>query len=178
MASELRVDRIVPVDGVPNNGGGGVVQVVQASTNTQLIVNTTTWTDTTLSATITPKFSTSKILMITNHSVFGVSTGTNDNLFWGIRYLRDATVIFDPQANTTGPYEFGTNLNTLTGARYWYDRCIPPELLDSPNTTSAVTYKTQCRSYDPVNAAGDIRFQYNGGSIDGLSYITLMEISA
>ena len=177
MASELRVDRIVPVDGVPNNGGGGVVQVVQASSNTQLVVNTNTWTDTTLSATITPKFSTSKILMITNHSVFGVASG-GDNFFWGIRYLRDATVIFDPQASSLGPYEFGTNLNTLTGARYWYDRCVPPEVLDSPNTTSAVTYKTQCRLYDAVNNPGDVRFQYGGGATDGSSYITLMEISA
>lgn len=177
MASELRVDRIVPVDGVPNNGGGGVVQVVQASTNTQLIANTDTWTDTTLSATITPKFSTSKILMITNHSVFGIST-SDDNIFWGIRYLRDATVIFDPQASTIGPYEFGTHLNTLTGTRLWYDRCIPPEVLDSPNTTSAVTYKTQCRLYDAVNNACDVRFQYGGSATAGSSYITLMEISA
>ena len=29
MASELRVDKIVPVDGVPTGGGGGIVQVKQ-----------------------------------------------------------------------------------------------------------------------------------------------------
>ena len=29
MASELRVDRIVPVDGVPSGGGGGIIQVKQ-----------------------------------------------------------------------------------------------------------------------------------------------------
>ena len=35
MASELRVDKIVPVDGVPSGGGGGVIQVVFGSTTTQ-----------------------------------------------------------------------------------------------------------------------------------------------
>ena len=27
MASELRVDKIVPVDGVPSGGGGGIIPV-------------------------------------------------------------------------------------------------------------------------------------------------------
>ena len=35
MASELRVDKIVPVDGVPTGGGGGVIQVVFGSTTSQ-----------------------------------------------------------------------------------------------------------------------------------------------
>ena len=30
MSSELRVDKIVPVDGVPTGGGGGIIQVVNA----------------------------------------------------------------------------------------------------------------------------------------------------
>ena len=35
MSSELRVDKIVPVDGVPTGGGGGIVQVKQFTlTNT------------------------------------------------------------------------------------------------------------------------------------------------
>ena len=29
MASELRVDKIVPTSGVPTGGGGGIVQVLQ-----------------------------------------------------------------------------------------------------------------------------------------------------
>ena len=31
MASELRVDKIVPTDGVPTGGGGGIIQVVHSS---------------------------------------------------------------------------------------------------------------------------------------------------
>ena len=28
MASKLRVDSILPVDGAPTNGGGGIIQIV------------------------------------------------------------------------------------------------------------------------------------------------------
>ena len=177
MASELRVDRIVPVDGVPTNGGGGIVQVVQASTNTQVTINDyTTYADTGLSATITPKFTTSKILVKTNHSVYATAP---NNVFWGIRCLRDSTVIYDPITNITGPYDFGTaETGTSVTTRYWYDRCVPPDVLDSPNTTSAITYKTQAKTHSS-SANGTVSFQYDDGNMvtRGRSYITLIEVS-
>ena len=170
MASELRVDRIVPVDGVPTGGGGGVVQVVQASTDTQVSLTATTYTDLGLSATITPRFSTSKILMMVSLQAFGSHTA---DFYVGIRYVRDSTTIFTPVANSTGSYEFGTN--TDSGTRSWYSRINPPQILDSPNTTSAVTYKPQARMY----SGGTMNFHYNTSTVDkGSSYITLMEISA
>ena len=178
MTSELRVDRIVPVDGVPTNGGGGIVQIVQASTNTQVTINDyTTYSDTGLSATITPKFATSKILVRTNHQVY--ATGSN-NFFWGIRCLRDSTVIFNPVTNQTGPFDFGVaETGTSVTTRYWYDRCLPPDVLDSPNTTSAVTYKTQAMTHSS-GSNGTVRFQYDDGNMatSGRSYITLIEVSA
>ena len=177
MASELRVDRIVPVDGVPTNGGGGIVQVVQASTNTQVTINDyTTYNDTGLSATITPRFSTSKILVRTNHQIYGTAP---NNFFWGIRYLRNSTVIYDPVTNATGPFDFGTAETGSATTWYWYDRCLPPDVLDSPNTTSAVTYKTQARTHS-AGSNGTVRFQYDDGNMvtPGSSYITLIEVSA
>ncbi len=47
MASELRVDRIVPTTGVPTGGGGGVIQMVSATNNTtnQTPSANQTWTD-------------------------------------------------------------------------------------------------------------------------------------
>ena len=67
MASQLRVDKIVPVDGVPTDGGGGIVQVVYAEDNNadSLGAFSNNGADspvTVMSASITPKFSTSKIL--------------------------------------------------------------------------------------------------------------------
>ena len=35
MASQLRVDKIVPVDGAPTGGGGGIIQIVQATLDTK-----------------------------------------------------------------------------------------------------------------------------------------------
>ena len=36
MTSQLRVDKIVPVDGVPSGGGGGIIQILQGSTNNRV----------------------------------------------------------------------------------------------------------------------------------------------
>ena len=67
MASQLRVDKIVPVDGVPTGGGGGIIQVVSAintSATVSITVNGETYHNyDDLKVTITPKFSTSKILI-------------------------------------------------------------------------------------------------------------------
>ena len=71
MTSQLRVDKILPVDGAPTNGGGGIIQV-QSTTKTDTSSFASDTTDTFvdlsgLSVSITPKFSTSKILiMFTN----------------------------------------------------------------------------------------------------------------
>ena len=66
MSSELRVDKIIPTSGVPTGGGGGVIQMVFGSTTTQVSVTSGSNTDTGITATITPKFSTSKIMVITS----------------------------------------------------------------------------------------------------------------
>ena len=65
MASQLRVDKIVPVDGAPSGGGGGIVQCVSTTKTDTFTTASTSFTDVTgLSATITPKFSTSKIFVM------------------------------------------------------------------------------------------------------------------
>ena len=64
MSSELRVDKIVPTDGVPTGGGGGIIQIKQTSFNAHPSLSNTTmaavsgWSP----VVITPKFNTSKIL--------------------------------------------------------------------------------------------------------------------
>ena len=67
MSSELRVDKIVPTDGVPTGGGGGIVQVKQTVLDTVFSSNNTNYVDVTgMSVSITPKFNTSKILVMVN----------------------------------------------------------------------------------------------------------------
>ena len=66
MSSELRVDKIVPVDGDTTGGGGGVIQDKTSTHYNGYIGNIGGMTQCVFAykfcATITPKFSTSKIL--------------------------------------------------------------------------------------------------------------------
>ena len=96
MTSELRVDRIVPYDGVPSGGGGGIIQVKNTIKTDSFTTTSTSSVDITgFSATITPKFSTSKILVcvdITNTSDYVEiwmyqDSGSNVNLHNAFGYL-------------------------------------------------------------------------------------------
>ena len=44
MASELRVDKIIPTTGVPTNGGGGIIQTVYSTSTDHKTTTSTTWT--------------------------------------------------------------------------------------------------------------------------------------
>ena len=70
MASQLRVDKILPVDGAPTCGGGGIIQI-QQTVKTDAFTTSTTGSvqDVTgANVSITPKFATSKIfVMISGH---------------------------------------------------------------------------------------------------------------
>ena len=55
MASELRVDKIVPTDGVPTGGGGGIVQVKSTTITNTFDNDQETFADVTgVTVTITP----------------------------------------------------------------------------------------------------------------------------
>ena len=170
MASELRVDRIIPVNGVPTGGGGGIIQVVSASTSTQVVNSTTSYVDTGLTATITPTSASSKVLVLITQQYY--YTRSSDIQGIGIRIYRDATLIYDPLANSTGPLDDFMSLGNVTTVAYYsiFNRSI----LDSPNTTSAVTYKTQGR---PYLITGSAAFQASN-VVNGTSIINLIEVAA
>ena len=67
MASKLRVNSILPVDGVPTGGGGGIVQVlstnVDSTSTTTLTTQDTFYEITALTTTITTVSANSKILV-------------------------------------------------------------------------------------------------------------------
>jgi hypothetical protein len=137
---------------------GSVLQVVQGLTTTPASSSTNTFVDSGLSASITPKFSTSKILvLICLQGVGKDTTSTTVNL----RLLNGASVI---STYTTGSiaYNATTASNYPGGNSYNY--------LDSPATTSSVTYKVQFCSGS--NSAGV--YLQNASSA---STMTLMEIA-
>ena len=140
---------------------GQVLQVVQTVYNTTTTISSTTPT-TVISATITPKFSTSKILVMFNGMV-GVAANNAGSLNAVIgQMLRGSTSIFYTDrfvaiyAGSTTPY-LGANASL--------------SYLDSPATTSATTYKVQYASN--LNSA-TVYVQVNNAT----STITLMEIAA
>jgi hypothetical protein len=152
---------------------GSVLQVVQGTTNTPTTVASTTYTDTTLTATITPLFSTSKILVLVSQS-YGMSRTVGTGMAAGIRIRRDSTTIFTPAEGSAGaaPNDFGQGDNIyISHGR----ACI--NYLDSPATTSATVYKTQGAA-TTTSSSGEAYFQMVDVATDSTSTIILMEIAA
>jgi len=151
---------------------GAILQVVQATTTTGVTVASTTWTDTTLTASITPTSSSNKVLIMIMQEF--VSTRSSSSVGIGIRLLRDTTTIWNPVASGTGPFMWytaggGDSTQELDGHAII-------NYLDSPSTTSSVTYKTQGRPHSSANSGRAI-FQYNS-TVNSTSTIILMEVVA
>ena len=140
-------------------GVGKVLQVINAESSTETSSSSTTYADSTLSAAITPSATTSKVLVIV--SQVGLLKNSSDN-GGKLRLLRGTTALkeFENDFGRDG----GTGLNIVGGTGI----C----LLDSPETTSATTYKTQVACSVSSNAS--VAVQHNSA----VSTITLMEIGA
>ena len=140
-------------------GGGKVLQVIYGSTVTQTANSTSTYADTTLSATITPTLATSKVLVLVSQN--GVSKDIG-NTGVQLKLVRGATTILTFA---------GTVCFTNTTTRN--DAAASCGYLDSPATTSATTYKTQFASRSNIAA---VQVQVAGG--DDTSTMILLEIGA
>jgi hypothetical protein len=141
---------------------GQVLQVVNVSHGTETTNATSTFADTGLTATITPKFSTSKILVLITQA--GCGKYTNDTSL-RLRLLRGASEIttIEDTAALTG-----------TGTANYIGACSS-NYLDSPATTSATTYKTQFASR--ANNSGVIVQAFGATSGYTRSTMTLLEIA-
>lgn len=147
-------------NGTTQASAGQVLQVVNATNNTQVASSSTTYSDTGLTATITPKFATSKILVLASQmGVAKDSTASANSV--NLRLVRNGSsiVVYSIQVGYTN----SSTWNIIGGQSYTY--------LDSPSTTLSLTYKVQMNS----NAGG--AFVYTNINND-VSSITLMEIAA
>ena len=151
----LTVSGGVPVWAAPA-GGGKVLQVVQSTYSTQVSSSGTGLTDTGLSVNITPSSTSSKVLILVSQNFYVAAPSVYINA--GISLLRSTTVIFD------GKYALA-NDNPRFGGFF------AANYLDSPATTSAVTYKTQQKTDSPD---ATIYTQYSSG----ISSIIALEIGA
>ena len=171
MSSQLRVDKILPVDGAPTNGGGGIIQVIQTIKKDQFETSTTVgsgYADITgLSATITPKFSTSKI-MVEAHIY-----NSNNNEVNFFRVLRGSTFIEQPSGTSSGGANYNAHGFSYFDHQY-QDTCVI-KILDSPATTSATTYKIQTACTSNVVTINQF---FNTSNYFGITTLQLYEVSA
>lgn len=135
---------------------GTVLQTTTGTTTTQKTHSGSTWVDTNLAASITPLSTSSKILVIANQA--GIWKQSSDTSCM-LRLMRDSTEI---SFFTTAGYTASSAYNVVGNAGVAY--------LDSPSTTSTVTYKTQMSAV----------FGFNGIGVQNsstMSTMVLMEIA-
>jgi hypothetical protein len=130
-ATSAIVSGYVPYANLP---AGSVLQVVYSSYATEGSITSQSYADTGLTATITPKYSTSKILVIAQIASVGKGAA-NGSVY--MRLLRGASVLLQLGAGWIA-YNSASTTSGNSG--------VPMEYLDSPATTSATTYKVQYAS--------------------------------
>jgi hypothetical protein len=131
---------------------GSILQVVMGTTTTATATTSVGGTDTALSVSITPKSASNKILVISDSAQMSHSNvlGASE-----LRLRRDSTDL-----NASAIIYFGSNASNLN---------IPMSLsiLDSPNTTSSVTYRTRISTGNASNAT----------TVSGRQNIIVMEVA-
>ena len=136
---------------------GKVLQVVTA-TSGQATTNSTSYSDTGLTASITPASSSNKVLV--NVNLPGQKYDTNNDLGINLKLLRGSTEL-----------DIITLYGGFTGSSVYAGFCYSMVHLDSPSSTSSTTYKVTMASTVSSNSV------YVGNNT-GACTISLMEISA
>ena len=136
--SELRTNKIYPRDGLPAGASGGIIQMKYDSSGTgtggssnATALTSTSFVDIGLEISITPTSSSNKI-----HVSFSVGANNNASSTTGdrlkLRILRGSTVIWSVDEALV---DYGSSNIHVQG--------VGGSILDSPATTSAITYKVQ-----------------------------------
>ena len=182
--SELRTNRIIPRDGIPSGSNGGIIQVVQVvKTDAEsLTSNNTEQLIPGMQATITPTRSDSKVLV---QVVLHASVGGSFAAHYAVLRRGSTNICIGDTGNVNqsratlslqSPNHYSDNHSGLYGPG---QSCI--NFLDSPATTSAVTYGL----YHADASSGATNALYINRSIGNdqsyynrvASTITLMEVS-
>jgi hypothetical protein len=131
---------------------GSILQVVMGTTTTSTTTTEVGGTNTALSVSITPKSASNKILVISDSAQMNHSNSLGGS---ELRLRRDSTDL-----NANAVIYFGTSGSNLN---------IPMSLsiLDSPNTTSSVTYRTRISTGNASNAT----------TVAGRQNIIVMEVA-
>jgi len=137
-------------------GGGKVLQVVQATYSTAISSSSSSFTDTGLTASITPTSATSKVLVFIGGKM-QKSSGNADNSI-ALRLVRGSTNLI-------------TNTALYTASTLTFQTSYSLVYQDNPATTASTTYKLQIAS---ENNTASVAFMFGSET----ATIVLMEIGA
>jgi len=155
---------------------GSILQVVQTvKTDTAAQANQDTMADIPgMSVAITPSATSSKVLVRIGLGVIGTTTGERGVTF---TLVRNSTAIGlgDDPGNSNERATFATQ----AGASSYMEGGVFYEFLDSPNTTSEVTYKLQWQTFSNVNIYLNRSYATSTAEWNksGSSTITAMEVA-
>lgn len=164
MTSIIKVDQIQLADGTAPTAAdlgfaaGSVLQVVNAVTTTLFNTTSTSYVDMNLQASITPSFTSSKILVVANINV-GIYASSY-LAYPQFKILRGSTTLSDTERTFTGRADSVGNFQQSADLGWSY--------LDAPSTTSSTTYKLQMKNDSTYGA---------NLYVQDKSDITLMEIA-
>ena len=136
LSSGSNANKIIIPSGQTLQASGHVIQVANNTGSTgSTSTSSGAYLTTPYTATITPKFATSKILAMFSFSILLRATGSPNAAALGFSLLRNTTRLTTSATNT---HElFISTAGILMANRQHY------EYLDSPSTTSATTYKLE-----------------------------------
>ena len=141
--SQIKVNSIIPVAGVPTGGGGGIIQIKQTY-KTDVFSSTSAGTHdvTGLSVSITPTSTSSKILVLCElgghvHNAMGGSFQIKRTISGSATTIGLADAAGSRQVSSFSSHLYtgdgGGSGNIILAAN--------ARILDSPSTTSAITYQ-------------------------------------
>ena len=152
---KLNNQSLTAVSALPAGVGGKVLQVVQAVSDTQVTLGSNGTYTFVMSGSITPNFNNSKILV--GFSAGGIANDASDI---GIRLLRSVS---------------GSDTEIMKRARQGYTNITPwtsipfdVKYLDSPATSSGITYKIEIRK---VGGSLEIGSGGDGGDLNRMALI-------
>jgi hypothetical protein len=170
--SIIKANKWQTVAGIPVNN---IVQMVQVSYNTYQSFTTTTLTDTGLTASITPRFATSKILVLCSAQMGNV-VGSATRGMMKRTGPSTAYSIFSQATQTGVAANFTTAVyNSATGSHMQPNSTI--QWFDSPASTSTCTYVLQISGNETGGVATLNAYGNYTSSWGGVSHLTLWEIA-
>ncbi len=143
-------------DGTPGTTGAtgaNAIGQVQSTTKTDTyFAETTSWTDIPgYSITLTPSSASSKFMVFVN-----IKASVTPNQVAAFRLVRNGTLVGNGVPDGSRPAAFARIVNVISSFAHMFE--VTHSYLDSPSTTSAVTYTVQMKN---LTATGDKNITIN-----------------